>query len=58
MGAPVHVYQPGSWGRPPRVLTTYGDDLAGTDVLPVRVLFYGQHYDALVEERDRREIGG
>ena len=45
MQAPVHVYQPGGRGQPPRLLTEYGTEQPGP---PVRVLFYGAHYDALV----------
>jgi hypothetical protein len=43
--APVHVYTP---GRPFKRLTAYGDTY-GESAPPVCVLFYGQHYDALVD---------
>lgn len=43
--APVHVYQPA--GRQgPQLLSKYGADRSEK---PVRVLFYGAHYDALIE---------
>jgi ribosomal protein S4 len=44
--APVHVYKPGTRWRDPELLTKYGED---REEAPVLLVFYGQHYDALVD---------
>ena len=44
--APVHVYVPKA--RAFELLTKYGDEFEEA-APPVRVLFYGKHYDALVD---------
>ena len=43
--APVYVYQPAG-ARGPQLLSKYGEDRSEA---PVRVLFYGAHYDALMD---------
>eukprot|EP00892_Ulva_mutabilis_P000982 jgi/Ulvmu1/10885/UM007_0061.1 len=50
--APVHVYQASLPGRPPKLVTEYGSD-EHAKAAPVLVLFYGQHYDALLDEASR-----
>eukprot|EP01025_Chloroclados_australasicus_P055971 TRINITY_DN6874_c0_g1_i2.p3 TRINITY_DN6874_c0_g1~~TRINITY_DN6874_c0_g1_i2.p3 ORF type:complete len:105 (+),score=15.27 TRINITY_DN6874_c0_g1_i2:442-756(+) len=45
--ASIHVYAPKSGSI--ELLTVYGEDFQDKSA-PVRVLFYGAHYDALIDE--------
>lgn len=53
--APVHVYQANAGIGPLRLITEYGAETQ-TDQAPVLVLFYGQHYDALLDEGNRAPL--
>lgn len=62
--APVQVFRPGHSETTHELLAMYGAEEGNqapgnrSGVEPVRVLFYGQHYDALVVAADDRAHGG
>ena len=53
--APVHVYRATPPGMPPKLITEYGADMKAT-AAPVLVLFYGPHYDSLIDEGSRGQL--